>query len=248
MCAIGYFLEDEGLLTTGISLVRENAEDLRPPRSLWVPFPLGRPLGKPSDSAFQHRVIAAALDLLQRPSGPVLEDFPEDAPGTVSESPPACPVSFPRAADSNADWTQRLAAEFALLKPWHDLGRRRRGRSIVGVSDTPIEGILDRLGALLDADEMQVPDLKWFKYAIEDAKSFYLEALTAQPGEHDHSQVQQILWAETQLGAALTVFYEWFSQHPKLALMARMVASRVAIGASTGVELEITASGTRILE
>ena len=56
-------------MTTGISLVRENAESMRPPRSLWVSFSLGRPLGVPNDSQFQHRVIAAALNLLS-----VIED------------------------------------------------------------------------------------------------------------------------------------------------------------------------------
>ena len=53
---------------------------MQPPRALWVSFPLGRPLGKPRDSAFQHRVIKAALDLLNRSKGPILEDYPEDAP------------------------------------------------------------------------------------------------------------------------------------------------------------------------
>ncbi|MGE3465240.1 MAG: selenoprotein B, partial [Pseudomonadales bacterium] len=81
-------------MTTGIALVRENAASMQPPRTLWVSFPLGRPLGKPADPAFQHRVIAAALELLARESGPVLEDFPEDAPAPGTENAPACPVSF----------------------------------------------------------------------------------------------------------------------------------------------------------
>ncbi|MGB1538895.1 MAG: selenoprotein B, partial [Pseudomonadales bacterium] len=60
-------------MTTGISLIRENTASMQPPRALWVSFPLGRPLGKPGDPAFQHRVISAALDLLNRNDGPVLE-------------------------------------------------------------------------------------------------------------------------------------------------------------------------------
>ena len=71
MNALGRFLEDEGLATTGISLVREHSEWMAPPRILWVPFRLGRPLGRPGDAAFQHRVIDAALALLDAPSGPV---------------------------------------------------------------------------------------------------------------------------------------------------------------------------------
>ncbi|MFT5449177.1 MAG: D-proline reductase (dithiol) PrdB, partial [Gammaproteobacteria bacterium] len=93
MSAIAYYLEDEGIATTGISLVRENTASFQSPRFLWVSFPLGRPLGAPGDSAFQHRVIAHALDLLRRPSGPVLEDFDEDMPADTAEAF-VCPVSF----------------------------------------------------------------------------------------------------------------------------------------------------------
>ena len=94
MSAIAYFLESEGIQTTGISLVRENTAALEPPRFLWASFPLGRPLGKPGDPAFQRRVILAALGLLERGSGPVLEDYPEDVPELAAEDTPACPVSF----------------------------------------------------------------------------------------------------------------------------------------------------------
>jgi D-proline reductase (dithiol) PrdB len=43
--ALAHFIEDEGIATTGISLVREHTAGYRPPRFLWVPFPLGRPFG-----------------------------------------------------------------------------------------------------------------------------------------------------------------------------------------------------------
>ena len=86
MSALSDYLEREAIMTTGISLVRENTESMQPPRSLWVTFPLGRPLGKPGDPAFQHRVIAAALELLNCESGPVLADYPEDAPSIAVDS------------------------------------------------------------------------------------------------------------------------------------------------------------------
>ena len=76
--AIAYFLELEGIATTGISLVRENTESMKPPRFLWVPFPLGRPLGAPGDSSLQSEVVGAALALLEHPDGPVLVDFDID--------------------------------------------------------------------------------------------------------------------------------------------------------------------------
>ncbi len=51
MGALGHFLERQGIPTTGISLVREHTEVVRPPRALWVTFELGRPLGRPEGGA-----------------------------------------------------------------------------------------------------------------------------------------------------------------------------------------------------
>jgi len=236
-------------MTTGISLVRENAESLKPPRSLWVTFPLGRPLGKPNDPAFQHRVMAAAFDLFERSIGPVLEDFPENAPHGDMEDASACSVSFPKRASETDGWTDRLAAELALLKPWYDLGRRRRnGRTLVGVSSQPIEEVLRDLGSHLDAETLPLDDLKTFKRLIEDAKIYYTEALTAQPGEHVFEQVQRTLWRETVLGAGLTLFYKKLRDHPDFALFARLIAPREVVGESTGAEVEIGVNETRGIE
>jgi hypothetical protein len=79
--ALGHYIEEEGIATVAISLIRPQSENTRPPRALWVPFELGRPFGPPSDAAFQKRVILAALRMLEAGGGPVLlEDFPEDDP------------------------------------------------------------------------------------------------------------------------------------------------------------------------
>jgi hypothetical protein len=77
VCAIAHILEQHGIATVGISLVRGQAVAGRPPRMLHCEFPLGRPLGKPDDPDFQHRVLAAAFELLPRTDVPVLDDFPE---------------------------------------------------------------------------------------------------------------------------------------------------------------------------
>ena len=84
MGALGHYLEREGIPTAQVSLIREQTAAIRPPRALWVPFMLGRPLGVPDDPAFQQRVVLAALKLFERDSGPVLEDFPEDAPAVAA--------------------------------------------------------------------------------------------------------------------------------------------------------------------
>lgn len=58
-------IERRGIATVAVALLREVAERVRPPRALWVPFPHGYPLGAPGDPALQHRVIDAALRLLE---------------------------------------------------------------------------------------------------------------------------------------------------------------------------------------
>lgn len=72
-------IEREGISTVSISLLREVTTLIRPPRALFVPYPLGYPLGEPNNPALQHRIIAAALSLLLRTDVPVFEDFDPSA-------------------------------------------------------------------------------------------------------------------------------------------------------------------------
>ena len=71
-------LEAAGIATVSISLLREITEKVRPPRALFVPFPLGYPLGRPHDADLQTRIMRAAFALLERVDAPVLEDFAEE--------------------------------------------------------------------------------------------------------------------------------------------------------------------------
>ena len=141
MSAVGHYLEDEGIATASISLVREHSEVMQPPRALWVPFMLGRPLGAPNEPTFQRDVLLAVLRLFEEPSGPVLRDFPHDAPlskQTVGDDEgEACPVNFSRPRPTGAGehaLAGALDEEIAQLRPWHDLAIRRRGGTTVGVS------------------------------------------------------------------------------------------------------------------
>lgn len=236
MSALSYFLERDGLLTTGISLVRENTESMQPPRALWVTFPLGRPLGKPGDAAFQLDVIEAALDLLNRSEGPVLEDYPHDAPPVDGENAAACPVSFAKDADDDGSWKTRLNREISQLKPWYELSYRRRGgRTLVGVADQSPEHNIQILAEHLD-DGVLPTDITWMKRAVEDIKAYYTEAMTAQPGDYDRRALQAQFWHETSFGAAVLAFYHQFqnSDDDRLKLIARILAPREAVGAATG--------------
>ena len=148
MGALGHYLEEEGIATTQISLVREHTAALAPPRALWVPFMLGRPFGVPNDAAFQRRVLVSVLRLLECDNGPVLEDFREDAPHTDLGDPAegmTCPVSFPQKS-SQGTLGDRLIAEVAQLHAWHELAVRHRGRTTLGVTGLSPGEIAEFLG------------------------------------------------------------------------------------------------------
>lgn len=81
MSALGHYLEEEGIATVAVVLIRPQAENTKPPRALWVPFELGRPFGPPNDPTFQKRVVLTALGMLVEGGGPVrIIDFPDDDP------------------------------------------------------------------------------------------------------------------------------------------------------------------------
>ena len=133
MCGLGHLFEQQGIATTTISLIRLHAEKIAPPRALWVPFDLGRPFGAANDAAFQREVVMSALSLLERDSGPVLDDFPHNAPDSSSdETTWSCPISFARREEklSGAEAIKKtLLNEIAVMQPWYDRAVSARGRS-----------------------------------------------------------------------------------------------------------------------
>ena len=191
---------------------------MRPPRTLWVPFELGRPLGVPNDAAFQRAVVRAALALLERPSGPVLEDYPLEAPR--SEAGPeawACPIALP-APEPGETAGERLARrvldEVARLRPWFEEGRRTRGRTTFGVSGLApeaIDGLVETLARFAAGEDVTPPEgatpavPRLLRYLADDARSFYVEAATAQPSSTPPSgeELARCLYTETTLGEVL---------------------------------------------
>jgi hypothetical protein len=203
---LGHYLERKGIATAGISLIRLHTEKIRPPRALWVPFELGRPLGVPDDPAFQARVLQAMLDLFGEPIGPVLIDYPEDAPGSGSEDMEglACPMRFDAPAAEDETLEMAVLREISELQPWYDLARERRQRTTVGVTGLEIEDVACTLTSWLTtsppSDDVngQSP-AAMLKLAVEDLKAFYLEAAAGQPqGDAIGSkQLADWFWEET---------------------------------------------------
>lgn len=68
-------IEASGISCISLSLLREITEVIQPPRALFVPFPLGYPLGEPNNPELQTKVLHAAMSLLSRNDFPVFETF-----------------------------------------------------------------------------------------------------------------------------------------------------------------------------
>ncbi len=199
--------------------MREHTEVLRPPRALWVTFELGRPFGMPNDAPFQRRVVAAALDLLAAPAGPVIADYPEHA-GEADMTGWACPISFGAAAKGPDDIGSAVAREIGELAPWYDRARTTTGRTTVGVSGLPVGDAAAFLVACLDGASPPTPPAgaalgDTIKRACEDLKAYYIEALTAQPGGAGTMHQQgEWLWGETALGRLLVDLYPVLTASP----------------------------------
>jgi len=212
--ALGHYIEREGVPTVQVSLIREQTAAIRPPRALWVPFMLGRPFGAPNEPDFQRGVLRALLELFDRASGPVLEDFPEDAPEShACEGDFVCPVSFAAVIVEEGDLAGAMRREMAQLAAWYDLAVRRRGRTTVGISGMAVEEAASHVAAYLDdaARPPAVPGISAgvaLKRACDDLKAYYYEAAVAQPGNLSPKAIDNWFWRETAAAKALLAIRE----------------------------------------
>jgi hypothetical protein len=226
---LSHFIEKQGIPTAGISLVRLHTELIRPPRSLWVPFEFGRPLGAPDDAAFQKKVLLNLLTLFEAPNGPVLEDFLEDVPirdvperdafmGDGGAIVMSCPVSFGEEGMEDMQEggiKQAFLREIGSIRPWYNMAVAKRGRTTMGASNLEPEKLCDFIYAFIQGIEPENPRddvgiAYTLKLAVEDLKAYYLEGVTAQPGQgHVSSQaVKDWFWDKTVAGKVLLELME----------------------------------------
>ncbi len=183
---------------------------VKPPRALSVPFPFGFALGNPEDPPFQHKVLAAALDLLNADSTPVLAEFPEDG---------AAPVRLLQASAARADLTTQLdtdpADELTAMRGYYE--RRiadQDGRTMVGLTDIPQRrwrGLVKYMQAFADGQDAAYEDMpadvqvpRFLRLAADDLKAFYFEARMCQRPDQQNNDLQKWFWTETAAGNLLT--------------------------------------------
>ena len=204
MSVLSRVFEDSGLTTTAIALVRQQAEQARPPRALVVPFPLGYALGRPNDPDFQHRVIGAALELLKYPQGPVLVEFPENEG----------PDSLPQASDVSSspaqlEWSpeEEVTTLRAFYQQWVE---NHQGRTAVGLTGMPQGRFHEIIRFLRSYAQGAEGDIKerppevslnqYIRYCIDDLKAFCYEARLAQLPDAGEPDVHRWFWGETAVG------------------------------------------------
>jgi D-proline reductase (dithiol) PrdB len=188
---------------------------VRPPRALWVSFPLGRPLGIPGDADFQLDVLRATLGMLSTATKPTIEDYPTDAPSAGPETW-ACPLTLEVEPDDSLGG--QLLAEVGRLRPWAAETRRRRGRTLFGLSGAEPDQVDDVATVLAtiaesgNVTDQPDTDIEWahpmpflLRHLADDLRSFYHEAIAAQPGDTppNHEALNGWIFGETVLGEVL---------------------------------------------
>ena len=172
MSTLAHVFEAAGLTTIVLASMREVAERMQPPRTLYCEFPLGRPLGRPGDAAFQRDVLERALGLLDA-TEPVLDAHPdviesEEMPLSCS-IPPRHDPSLPPAVD-----------EARGLRAAYDRSVKRRGVTAVGRAID-----VDGVPAALDVLHQWAEGASWQEVPLpgkntiavcHDIRAYYTEA------------------------------------------------------------------------
>lgn len=191
---------------------------MRPPRALWVPFALGRPLGSAEDPDYQKMVMRAAFAMLETATEHTIEDLDVEIPDEAGPGQWACPLNLGPAADDGL--AGRLASEVARLRPWSEETRTARGRTLFGASGAApdqVEAVARTLATIAETGQVSgqapaVEDIEWafelpllVRHLADDLRTFYHEAIAAQPGPGapNHDALNDWIFGGTALGETL---------------------------------------------
>ena len=204
MSGLAHFLEDEGLSTTIVALVREHVASMSPPRALWVPFEMGRPFATPNDAALQQRVLKAALALLDEPGAePLLRDFSEESNDLQGDSN----WEFPGKLDADS-----VIAEALCVLPIWEKARARTNRTTFGISGFSPGAAVEFIQRYLSPDPLPNPKgmapVSRARFSVDDIKVFYVEAALANGGRPSSFQLNEWLWKQTLAGKMILDFQD----------------------------------------
>ena len=208
MCGLAHFFESHGFSTVLVGFVREHMEQIKPPRSLWLDFPMGRPLGKPNDPAFQTKIIREAFKLFNFNKGPVLENFSEFIPVKDGRMSYALPVELVLKKNEIGDIDTLLkdvSTEINSLLSDYKKAKSDRGRTTVGASNMEISDFAPFIAAFVKGDIPKSPregigSIPQLKLVVEDLAAFYTETRTYRDKIDDIEKLGKWFWEETKAG------------------------------------------------
>ena len=194
------------MTTTGIVLIEEHAERVKPPRMLAVPFNFGKALGKSGDREFQQTVLNATFDLLNRDQGPVLEQFETD-------TGPDKPITQGTQVTNSIKFTKGLVKEevASIKNDYLEWLKENDGRTAFGLSGIE-RGNIDKILELLEgyieghaSDVSYKPSetslANYIRYCVDDIKAYYYESRMAQRKDDGDHKIHEWFWSETAAGA-----------------------------------------------
>lgn len=207
MSVLGRVLEEKGLTTTGIVLIEEHAQKVKPPRMLSVPFNFGNTLGKPNNPELQHDVLKDAFALLNEPVGPVLKRY-------QTNLEPEMIIQGSQASNSVSRTDMDPIDELKILGPEYEKWLAdNNGRTGVGLSTVPwtdFGNIIVFLKRYIDdessdiaerPDDFSIPH--FVRYCVDDLKTFYFEAKMGDKPDSEINELHTWFWSETALAEFL---------------------------------------------
>ena len=211
MCGLAHLFESEGLTTVLVGFVREQMEKLKPPRGLFLDFPMGRGMGKPNNPNFQKRVIRTAFSLLDKKAGPILEDFPEVIPvkdGRMGYALPPELVMDSRDIGNIDELAASVEREIKQLKGDYEGAVAFRGRTTVGASELSIEEFIPYIcsfirGHIPKSPRKGMSPIPLLKLVAEDLEAYYTETRTYRDDIDDLELMGRWFWEETSAGQLL---------------------------------------------
>jgi hypothetical protein len=197
--------EEAGMSTTGIVLIEEHAQRVKPPRMLAVPFFFGNALGEADDAEYQHKVLQHTFNLLDRNEGPVLESLPDDMiPDIIMQGSETTNESEEKGLNAADELTALRAYYEQWIKAHND-------RTAVGLSTIPqrrFRGIVRFLEGYISGEETDMKERpaeftvpQFVRYCVDDLKAFYYEARMVQRPDGADREIHEWFWSESAMGA-----------------------------------------------
>lgn len=186
--------------------MREHTEKVKPPRAVYVPFPLGLPVGHPGNVREQQAVLDLALSTLDAPTGPVLLEYRDEQAAQEPGSPLQASEVEVSADAREAD----LATEVTLMRRYWEQHLKATGRSGVGLTGIPpqrFRAVVRFLEAFVEDETAdtperpeQLPVLVFIRNSIDDLRVMYAEARMQTHPEESSVDRQRWILGHTALG------------------------------------------------